>query len=238
MSESTFDHTWCVGVLRRIVSDLTVYADGRIMFGNALDSYILCIEGVRREFVIADTLYGLNNDEQAAFSLLEYAYEILIHMFDYPISEDELHNCPVVLGTNGRPRFDIPFEQLECLLTNHFTVPQIADLLNVSQRTIFRRMTEYGLSVSSQYANLTDDELDGLVINVQQEFPMCGNQQMQGHLLSQGFRVQQSRIRESQRRTCPEGTMMRRLRCLERREYRVAGPRSLYHIDGNHKLIR
>ena len=238
MSESSFDHTWCVSVLRRIVSDLAVYSDGRTMFRNALDSYILCIEGVYREFVIADTLYGLNNHEQAVVSLLKYAHETLMYMYDHPISEDELHSCPVVLGTNGRPRFDIPFEQLDCLLQNHFTVPQIADLLSVSQRTIFRRMSEYGLSVSSQYANLTDDELDWLVINIQQEFPMCGNQQMQGHLLSQGFRVQQSRIRESQRRTCPEGTMMRRLRCLERREYRVAGPRSLYHIDGNHKLIR
>ena len=61
---------------------------------------------------------------------------------------------------------------------------------------------------------------------------------MRGHLLSMGYRVQQCRIRDSQRRTCPEGTMMRRLTCLQRRQYKVAAPRSLYHLDGNHKLIR
>ena len=205
MSESWFDHSWCVSVLRRIISDLV---DGRIMSRSALDSCILSIETVYREFVIADTLHGLNNNEQSAVNLLKYAYETLKQIYDDPV-ENDLYSCPVVLGTNGRPRFDIPLEQIECLLQNHFTIPQIADLLNVSERTIFRRMSEYGLSVSSQYANLTDGELDWLVANVQREFSMCGNQQMQGHLLSQGYRMQQSRIRDSQRRTCPEGTMMR-----------------------------
>lgn len=114
----------------------------------------------------------------------------------------------------------------------------MAEMIGVSLRTIHRRMSEYGLSIGSQYTSLTDDELDQIVITIQDQFPNCGNRQMYGHLLSQGYRVQQERIRESQRRTCPEGTMMRRLGCLRRRQYKVAAPRSLYHIDGNHKLIR
>ena len=61
---------------------------------------------------------------------------------------------------------------------------------------------------------------------------------MQGHLLSRGYRVQQNRIRESQRRVDPEGAIIRRLHVLNRREYSVPSPRSLYHIDGHHKLIR
>ena len=61
---------------------------------------------------------------------------------------------------------------------------------------------------------------------------------MTGYLLSCGFRVQQSRIREAQRRIDPVGTIMRQLKCLYRRRYSVAGPKSLYHVDGNHKLIR
>ncbi len=67
---------------------------------------------------------------------------------------------------------------------------------------------------------------------------MCGNRQMQGHLLSRGYRVQQVRIRESQRRIDPEGCMIRRLHVLNRRRYSVPAPLSLYHIDGNHKLMR
>ena len=70
------------------------------------------------------------------------------------------------------------------------------------------------------------------------EFPLCGNRLMRGHLLALGLRVQQQRIRESQRRVDHDGSMMRRLSTVYRRVYRVSGPKALYHIDGNHKLIR
>ncbi len=69
----------------------------------------------------------------------------------------------------------------------------------MSVRTIYRRMSEYGLSISSQYATLTDQELDELVVRIQDQFSACGNRQMRGHLLSMGYRVQQCRIRDSQR---------------------------------------
>lgn len=59
---------------------------------------------------------------------------------------------------------------------------------------------------------------------------------MNGYLLSCGYRVQQHRIRQSLRRVDPHGCTLRQLQA--RRVYRVPGPRSLYHIDGNHKLIR
>lgn len=49
-----------------------------------------------------------------------------------------------------------------------------------------------------------------------------------------------SRLQESLRRVDAEGVYMRRLRLhvLRRRQYSVPGPNSLWHIDGNHKLIR
>ncbi len=50
------------------------------------------------------------------------------------------------------------------------------------------------------------------------EFPMCGNRQMPGHVLARGIRFQQHRIREAQRRVDPAGTVMRRLRTIQRRD--------------------
>ena len=61
---------------------------------------------------------------------------------------------------------------------------------------------------------------------------------MYGLLSSRGVRVQFHQIRESQSRVDPEGSFMCRLHCLYRRRYSVAGPQHLWHIDGNHKLIR
>ena len=60
---------------------------------------------------------------------------------------------------------------------------------------------------------------------------------MRGHLLSRGYRIQQHRIREAQHTVDPEGCM-RQLHVINRRTYNVPSPRSLWHVDSNHKLIR
>lgn len=140
--------------------------------------------------------------------------------------------------TRGRPRFYVPRDQLACLLEVRFTVPQIAAILGVSIRTVRRRMDEYHPSVCNLYSQLSDHQLDGVVREIQEQFPTCGNHQMQGHLAARGIRVQQWRVREVQRRIDPYGSAMRRLRTINRRQYCVNGPGSLWHIDGNHKLIR
>ena len=108
----------------------------------------------------------------------------------------------------GRPRFDIPFNQLSSLLERRFTVPQISDILGVSIRTVRRRMSVYKLSVRSYYLQVSDGDLDAIVAEILMRFPACGNRQMQGHLLARGMRVQQHRVRESQRRVDPSGVMM------------------------------
>ena len=71
-------------------------------------------------------------------------------------------------------------------------------------------MTEYGLSVHALYSELTDQELEWVVRDIQSQFPTFGNRQMQGHLLSRGIRVQQYRVREAQRKVNPIGSVKRR----------------------------
>ena len=64
-----------------------------------------------------------------------------------------------------------------------------------------------------------DEQLDEIVREIQHAFPTCGNTQMQGHLIFCRIRIQQHRIRESQRRVDPAGSVMRRLRIIGRRHY-------------------
>ena len=52
--------------------------------------------------------------------------------------------------------------------------------------------------------------------------------------MSQGIRVQKARLRNCLKRVDPIG---RRLRSI-RRVYNVRSPLALWHMDGNHKLIR
>ena len=85
---------------------------------------------------------------------------------------------------------------------------------------------------------LCDADLDAIVAEILLQFPTCGNRQMLGYLLARGVRVQQHRVREAQRRVDPSGSIMRRLFSINRRTYQVNGPLALWHIDGNHKMIR
>ena len=138
----------------------------------------------------------------------------------------------------GRPRLDIPKGQLEYLLGMGFSGSEISSVIGVSLSTIRRRMMEYGLSVASLYTAATDQELDAIVSQIKVLFLNCGFRMMQGHLLNQGHRVSQSHIRESLQRIDPDGVAIRWSATIERRTYRVQSPLSLWHVDGNHKLIR
>ena len=71
-------------------------------------------------------------------------------------------------------------------------------------------MSDFNLSVRKTYCDLTDQELDDIVKQVQVEFPACDNKQMMGHLLSRGIRVQQVRVRDSMHRTDLEAVVNRR----------------------------
>ena len=143
-------------------------------------------------------------------------------------------------GERGRRRFIISRDQLTFLLDLGFKSGEIACLLGVSESTIKRRILEYETFVRQRYSNIADEALDSVVEGLMREFPNCGYKKMTGLLLNAGHRIQQNRIRECMRRVNPEVVLLRalELRTVRRRRYQVSGPPALWHIDGNHKLIR
>ncbi|KAK3737739.1 hypothetical protein QZH41_018283 [Actinostola sp. cb2023] len=54
----------------------------------------------------------------------------------------------VLTGGRGRPSFLIKEEQLSFLIDTGFTVPQMSQMLGVSTRTVERRMSAFGISIS------------------------------------------------------------------------------------------
>ena len=143
-------------------------------------------------------------------------------------------------GGRGRPKFDVSREQLEFLLERGFSIPDVAKLLGLSLRTTERRLKEFGISSGQFFAAIDDQTLDCTVQTILVSFPSYDYRRMTGALLSRGIRVQQTRIRESMRRVNPEGVLLRALtiNTINRRRYSVYAPLALWHIDGNHKLIR
>ena len=100
-------------------------------------------------------------------------------------------------------------------------------------------LKEYGISIrSEQDAVLTDLALDQLVRRLQNEFPNAGYRRIYSVLRSRSIQVTQARVRESMLRTDPEAVAMRWLSITPRRVYSFRGPLSLWHVDGNYKLIQ
>ena len=141
-------------------------------------------------------------------------------------------------GRAGRPYFDISQELLNYFLNYQFSVPDIARALGVSPSTIFRRMNKYGLAIRNNLPYLSDEELDSKVREILLEFPNAGYRRVISQLSVAGLKPSQIRVRQSMQRVDPQGVAVRWLCLTPRRKYSVSGPLALWHIDGNHKLIR
>ena len=138
----------------------------------------------------------------------------------------------------GRPQIEITEEQLASLLELHFSNHDIANLLQVSPRTIRRRIIQYGLQEDACFTEISNTDLDTITGQFVDNHPNSGERSLAGFLRGSGLRVQRSRVRESLTRVDPRGVYMRFRRALHRRRYSVCMPNSLWHIDGHHKLIR
>lgn len=76
------------------------------------------------------------------------------------------------------------------------------------------------------------------MVEIKVEHPNDGERLLIGHLANRGIIVQRSRVRAAIHRVDPENTALRRSVTIRRRVYHVDGPNCLWHVDGNHKLIR
>ena len=138
----------------------------------------------------------------------------------------------------GRPSLNISERTLSSFLEQEFTQVEIAHMLGCSAKSVHRMIVNFGLSRFVQYSAISDNELDALVEDFVSNFPTAGQKTLAGHLSAMGYRIQRYRVRESLYRVDPWGVWERSRRLLHRRKYKVPGPNSLWHIDGNHKLVR
>ena len=149
-----------------------------------------------------------------------------------------------VCRRKGRPRIEISQQQLESLCSHDFSLKDMSHILN---KTVTRRLHDIGLSRRSRYSDNANAELDGMVTAIETEHPDTGYRMIDGTLRANGVIIQRECIRESLKRVDPDGTQRRLNRALHRRQYSVPSPNWgptkstrlwIWHIDGNHKLVR
>ena len=164
-----------------------------------------------------------------------------LQLFDKIRSHDSMRfRCPTEQGNTGRPRFIITRQQISYLREFSFKWTEIADLLGVSISTLNRHRSSLGLGsdATPRFTTISDVELDVLLRDIVRQLPFSGIRMVQGEMESRGIHVQRERVRASLHRVDSLNIRARLRHVFERRQYRVPGPNSLWHIDGNHKLIR
>ena len=85
---------------------------------------------------------------------------------------------------------------------------------------------------------LSASTLDSIVRSIKSDHPNDGEVLMQGHLRRLNINVRRQDLRESIHRVDETNTQLRRANVVKRRVYSVDHPNSVWHLDGNHKLIR
>lgn len=214
------------------------------------------VYGIQTHLVVLDQTMSLlrliseqviNEDDRQQWKSLAKCFEGVSQKLQQYVSELSLRpttvnslRCNVVqTGRAGRPAFQIQPEMLEDLLGLGFSKQRIARLLGVSRWTIHRRIQEYDLHHLSEFSDLSDAEIDGIIRDyINRHGRTTGQVLIMGFLRSLGVHVPRRRVRESIIRVDPANVALRWGAAVYRRRYQAPWANSLWHLDGHHSLIR
>lgn len=176
-----------------------------------------------------------NNQLRNEIQALTTCVCALVSSMENIFLQEVIRSCII---SPGRPPLKISEQQLVFLFRSDFSLADMAHMLGCSIRTVQRRLQDLGLGRRQRYSTLTDVALDERVQAINSRHTDAGYRMVSGILRSDGIVVQRERVRQSLRRIDPAGSQRRLARALHRRVYSVPSPNALWHIDGNHKLVR
>ncbi|KAK3732709.1 hypothetical protein QZH41_016767 [Actinostola sp. cb2023] len=169
--------------------------------------------------------------------------EIVSHMqriIPFLLEEVQFRATSQTTGQVGRPSFIITKEQLEAMRYYGLAWVDIAKSLGVSLATIWRRRVRFGIDTKNSRTakELSPSALKAFIAMLQEKTPGIGIRMVEGTLRSKNLFARRDDIAETMRLIDPVASMLRWSEQVPRVVYKVAGPNSLWHLDGNHKLIR
>ena len=236
--------------------------DCKIMADNATVAPFLleveqCLEGVRNvltdgptesqvdgimqyleELIEAVSIVEVSLPGPELSAFLDAVTELTGHLQSFVETEIESYPSATRTCNGNTTRLDISAEHLIYLIECGFNLKDIAKFFNCSSKTIQRRIAEYGIQDTWSFTNVSQTDLDEIASLYIRLHPRAGYRSFQAFLCSQGLKVKREHVRDCMLRIDPSGVSARLRQCIQRRTYSVPGPNSLWHLDGNHKLIR
>ncbi|KAJ7380632.1 hypothetical protein OS493_006967 [Desmophyllum pertusum] len=189
--------------LTQLYAAINETANRAVVTSDDIQYFINCLEHFHRHLQLSEsrfvTPYSMRILQDVLNSLRDMPE-------DFPTSGPNIHiyrEKPL-----GRPRYFLSREQLEFLLSLGFNKTQLSVMLGMSTRTIQRQMAEYRLS-SRNYSDLSEEELDRMVTEIQQQFHRAGYRQILALLKAHGVFVRENELRESVQRCDPLGASLR-----------------------------
>lgn len=88
----------------------------------------------------------------------------------------------------GETKYELTKDMIHALLEAGFTVKDMGKLLGVSERTLYRRMNSFDISVHA-FTDIDDSVLDRELKDVVMAFPRCGETMLRQIIKSKGIRV-------------------------------------------------
>ena len=145
----------------------------------------------------------------------------------------------------SRRNNQIDQDRLQYLLDLGYTIRRISSegLLGfkVHHNTIHRFIRRKGMvSQRESYTNLPDADLRLMIADINRRFPNSGVREVLAHLrgLTPRIILQRDKCRRLLAEVDPIGTANRWAQGIQRRQYSVPTPNSLWHIDTHHRIIR
>lgn len=206
-----------------------------------VENYLRVLTAIRERLLTAEDDRDLDDVRKGILDLLKSLLEIKSRWEDIECGvsvSGRLAHERIYSGERGRPRVFIRKEQVELLRELRLSWTQIASLFGISRRTLYRIRSEYGMVDPYDFSDISDRDLQARIASIKQVMPDAGQNMVKGMLRAQGIHVSLPRIRESISRVDPVATALRWASPISRRVYAVPRPNALWHMDGNHKLVR
>jgi len=135
----------------------------------------------------------------------------------------------------GRSPIDIDIDRVATLRNIGLSMTQVSKTLKISRSTLYRNLENKDMI---GYTDISDQDLDEIIVHYKQTHPHDGERMIIGYLRSLSIHLQRWRICQSIHRVDPSGVRERSVKLIQRRAYFCKGPNFVWHMDGNHKLIR